>query len=240
MLRRLSAVILRSRPRRTGRVTNAGAATKDLRVGPEREPDRRADPIPAPLQPEELPLGEARARFFAESGFDADGGYNKRWVRIESKPIPIFFPNIEPRVRAVKLHDLHHIVTGYRTDWVGEAEIGAWEISAGCGKYWAAWALNAGAFAFGLAAAPRRTFRAFVRGRRSRSLYHEHFRDELLEETVGGMRGRLGLDADVAPTRRDVAAFAGWSAAVVAYHATAAAIGLRAVLWVVSLSRRAR
>jgi hypothetical protein len=146
---------------------------------------------PPPLQPESLTLREARARFFAEYGFDADGGYGKRWFKIHSKPIPVYLPNIPARVAAVRLHDLHHIVTGYRTDWRGEAEIGAWEVASGCGRYWAAWALNLGSLAFGLMVAPRRTWRAFLRGRRSKNLYHEHFRESLLDETVGSLRKRL-------------------------------------------------
>ena len=45
------------------------------------------------------------------------------------------FPNTDSRKRAVPLHDLHHILTGYKTDWMGEAEIGAWELRAGCNSF---------------------------------------------------------------------------------------------------------
>jgi len=174
---------------------------------------------PAPLPPETLSVREARARWFAENGFDADGGYTKRWFRIESKPIPVYLPNLKPRVEAVRLHDLHHVVTGYGTDWRGEAEIGAWEIAGGCGRYWAAWVLNFGAFGFGLIAAPRRTWRAFVRGRHSRNLYGGEFRESLLDEAVRALRERLGLEGPPpAATTGDRLAFAGWSAFVVAWH----------------------
>jgi len=179
---------------------------------------------PTPLQPESLSLREARARFFAQYGFDADGGYGKRWFRIE--PIPVSLPNLKPRVEAVRLHDLHHVVTGYGADWRGEAEIGAWEIAGGCGRYWAAWLLNFGAFGFGLLAAPRRTWRAFARGRHSRNLYGGGFRESLLDETVGGLRERLGLVHSVTATTGDRLAFAGWSAFVVAWHAAWLAAGV--------------
>ena len=43
------------------------------------------------------------------------------------------------------------MLTEYDTNWVGEAEIGAWEIASGCGRYLAAWVLNLGAFGLGLA-----------------------------------------------------------------------------------------
>jgi len=180
---------------------------------------------PAPLQPESLSLREARARFFAENGFGADGGYGKRWFKIGTKRIFVYLPNLEPRIKAVRLHDLHHVVTGYRTDWRGEAEIGAWEVAGGCGRYWAAWVLNFGSFAFGVIVVPRRTWRAFVRGRHSRNLYGGEFRDSLLDETVGGLRERLGLADPPAATTGDRLAFAGWSAFVLAWHAAGLAAG---------------
>jgi hypothetical protein len=194
---------------------------------------------PASLQPESLTLREARAQWFAENGFDADGGYTKRWFRIESRPIPIYLPNIKARVDAVRLHDIHHIVTGYGTDWRGEAEIGAWEIASGCGRYWAAWVLNFGALAFGLIAAPRRTWRAFVRGRHSRNLYRGEFSDSLLDDPVDALRQRLGLAAPVLDaSARDTAAFAGWSAFVIAWHLAPVAAGIAVLYFLVRVVRR--
>jgi hypothetical protein len=175
--------------------------------------------VPASLLPESLSLRETRARWFAENGFDADGGYTKRWFRIESRPVPIYLPNLKARVDAVRLHDIHHIVAGYGTDWRGEAEIGAWEIAGGCGRYWAAWVLNFGALAFGLIAVPRRTWRAFVRGRHSRNLYGGEFRDSLLDDSVNAVRQRLGLAGRAADvSAQDTIAFAGWSVFVIAWH----------------------
>jgi hypothetical protein len=189
---------------------------------------------PASLPLESPTLREARARWFAENGFDADGGYTKRWFRIESRPIPVYLPNLKARVDAVRLHDIHHIVTGYGTDWRGEAEIGAWEIASGCGRYWAAWVLNFGALAFGLIAAPRRTYRAFVRGRHSTNLYAGEFRESLLDERVDALRRRFGLagPAENASTR-DKLAFAGWSAFVIGWHAAPVVVGLAVLYFLV-------
>jgi len=161
--------------------------------------------------PDELSLREARERYFRESGIDAE--YDVAWVRLRAGPIPLRFPSSRGRVRAAKLHDLHHVALGYDTSWRGEAEIGAWEIAAGCGRFAWAWWLNLQAFAIGLVIAPRRTWRAFVRGRHSRSLYRleRGFREELLAQSVGDLRRRLGLPA--ARTRAggsDGAAFAAW------------------------------
>ncbi len=139
-------------------------------------------------------LRDARAAYFVRAGFSPDGGYGDKWVKLKLGKRTIFaFPNTEPRVRAVRFHDLHHVVTGYDTTWRGEAEIGAWELAAGCGPYVAAWVLNFGAALIGLIIAPRRVIQAFRRGRRSNTLYDRDFTDELLEMTVGEMRRQLRL-----------------------------------------------
>ena len=63
-------------------------------------------------------------------------------MRLQAGPIPLFIPNTRSRVRAVRVHDVHHVVTGYATTFAGEAEIGAWEIASGCADHGAAWVLN--------------------------------------------------------------------------------------------------
>jgi hypothetical protein len=154
---------------------------------------------------------EARAAYFAANNFSA-ATYSDTWVRVKLGPIPFVFPNTRSRKRAIPLHDLHHVATGYSTSLVGEAEIGAWEVAGGCANYWAAWLLNSTAFAWGLALAPRRVFRAFVRGRHTRTLYREGWSEHLLDLSVAELRDKLALDHDTRPTFGDVAAFVGWVA----------------------------
>src|SRR5262245_42723745 len=115
--------------------------------------------------PDHLSLLVARSLFFRDAKLEPDGGYGNRWVRVETKPIPFYFPNWPSRVAAARLHDLHHIAAEYETDWPGEAEIAAWEIARGCAGYGAAWFLNLGGFGAGLVVAPRRVFHAVLRGR---------------------------------------------------------------------------
>jgi hypothetical protein len=142
-----------------------------------------------------LTLREARAQYFLRAGFD-ERSYSDRWVRLAVFGRPLLaFPNTAGRVRAVKLHDLHHVLTGYDTSWAGEAEIGAWELASGCRDHWAAWALNAAAALIGLCVAPRRVRRAFARGRREHNLYDVEISEGLLGESVGAVRARLGLEA---------------------------------------------
>jgi hypothetical protein len=153
-------------------------------------------------------LRQARARYFQENHFGEDGGYSARWVKLKLGPIPYAIPNTAGRVRAVRYHDLHHIMTGYRTDWIGEFEISAWEVGSGCRDLAAAWFLNLGGMLSGMFLSPRRVFRAFVRGRNTHNLYGRTFEDALLDARVGDMRADLGLSRDVpAGTAADLVRF---------------------------------
>jgi hypothetical protein len=157
-------------------------------------------------------LRQARDLYFRANGFPRDGGYTDKWVRVQLGPVPLVFPNLPSRVRAVRIHDLHHIATGYHTDNAGEFEIGAWEVASGCRDYWAAWFLNLSSMAAGLFRCPVRTFRAFVRGRYTRNLYGR-YDESLLERTVAELRADTVEGAHAAKaTAADVASFVGWSA----------------------------
>ena len=178
-----------------------------------------------------MTLDQARSLFFARSGLGDDGGYNARWVRVETKPFPVYFPNTACRVEAAKLHDLHHIANEYATDWPGEAEIAAWEIASGCGRHGWAWLLNLGAFTIGMVLFPHRLYRAFIRGRRCANLYRDGFPEsELPEKTVLWLRERLSPKAGHEhPTLRDRTAFAFWCVVGVAYHGAWLAAGAAVV-----------
>jgi len=182
-----------------------------------------------------LSLRDARQRYFETNRLGADGGYAKRWVKVEAGPVALWFPNTQGRVRAVRYHDLHHVATGYDTDLAGEAEIAAWEIASGCRGFFAAWWLNLIAMGFGFCLAPRRIYRAFVQGRHGRNLYGERFDEALLSTTVGELRARLGLaGAPPSPSRADRLAFAGWSLAALSAYAVQSAVVVApiALLWV--------
>jgi len=163
------------------------------------------------LYSSELTLRAARERYFEINRFEG-GGYEEGWVKMRAGPLPIWFPNTVARVKAVKYHDLHHVLTEYPTTWRGEAEIGAWEVATGCAAHYQAWLLNLLAFAIGLAINPRGVYRAFMRGRRSRNLYRTAFSDELLARRVGDVRRELALDhTPLVAARADRKAFIFWS-----------------------------
>jgi ubiquinone biosynthesis protein Coq4 len=143
---------------------------------------------------DDLSVRDARAEYFARSGFASDGGYGDRWVRLKVNGVTAFaFPNTASRLRSVRLHDIHHVLTGYDTTWAGEAEIAAWELASGCRHHYAAWVLNLGAMAIGALLWPRRVLAAFRRGRKCGNLYRGEYSDELLGLTVGELRRRIEL-----------------------------------------------
>jgi hypothetical protein len=183
--------------------------------------------------PAELHLDAARNLYFQRNGFAADGGYSQRWVTVMLGPLPFSFPNSAARVRAVRYHDLHHIVTGYQTTLRGEAEIAAFELASGCTRFPAAFHLNLGALAIGSLIAPGRCLRAFARGRRGDNLYARELTAPLLAQTVGAMRSELGLDEPPRVSVADVLRFGALCALAlpVALSTLLVALPLAALAW---------
>jgi len=159
---------------------------------------------------ETLTMGDARTAYYERNGFGPDGGDSLKWVPIKILGLTLYIPNTEGRRRAVRVHDLHHVVTGYGTDLRGEGEISAWEVASGCWGSSTALAINLGAMGLGAAIAPRRVARAWARGRRSDNLYGEiDGVDRLLPRPVDEVRAALGLDRPPPPVRaRDALAVA--------------------------------
>lgn len=139
-----------------------------------------------------MPVRSALRHYFEQYHFK-DGGYADNWFHIKLGPLMVPMPNIPARVKAVRIHDLHHVVTGYRADWKGEVEIGGWELGGGCGRYWAAWLLNGGSFTVGIFLYPRALWHAFRAGRRvPRNLYHGvPYDNALLDLSVGELRALM-------------------------------------------------
>lgn len=136
------------------------------------------------------------------------------WVDIQFGPLPVRLPNTAARKRVLPLHDLHHALTGYHATLLGEGEIGAWELGTGLGRHTVGYVLDLLTLSWSALLAPRRVFRAFVRGRHSGSFYREPLPlpDALLDEDVDTVRQRLGLDREPSPaTAADVLAFVGWT-----------------------------
>ncbi len=98
------------------------------------------------------------------------------------------------RKRALPLHDLHHIATGYGTTILGEAEVAAWELAPkGLGKYPNGWIYVLAMFFIGLALYPKKTLQAFKRGKNCTNLFNSDFKSEILDDTVAELRKKVGL-----------------------------------------------
>jgi hypothetical protein len=135
---------------------------------------------------------EARGQFLADNGFRMED-YAAPTYTIQLLGVPFKLHNTRAHRWATPLHDLHHVLTGYRTDWIGEAELAAWELRAGCKTLVVYWLDLSGAV-IGLFLSPLRVWRAFVAARGAHTLYrHPELCDSLMQMTVGEARAQLGI-----------------------------------------------
>jgi len=121
---------------------------------------RPAPSLERPL-PAEWKVHEGRDRYLAENGFTV-AAYSDKWTPASLFGIAFSVPNTPRHAWAIKLHDLHHVATGFGTDLTGESEISAWEARRGLrslGLYTGMIVFNLAIF--GLLHSPRRTLRAW-------------------------------------------------------------------------------
>ncbi|MFO0586305.1 MAG: hypothetical protein U0441_02135 [Polyangiaceae bacterium] len=139
-----------------------------------------------------LTVEAGRDDYMAENGFEV-ADYTLPTVQLKMFGLYKEFPNSPNRQWAIPLHDMHHLATGYGTDFTGEAEVGAWELRAGC-ETPVVYALNALAAAIGLVISPRRVLAAYRAAKGARSLYrHPIPMEKLLAMRVGELREHLGI-----------------------------------------------
>jgi len=119
-----------------------------------------------------MTLQQELAAFYQRSGFGPVIGARPCTVSVYTGCLLVPMPNIETRSRYLKYHDLHHLITGYSVGRIGEGEVSAWELGT---RSWLVSPLLGGmnliALSTGLVLKPRRMWRAYRRGRRSRNLY---------------------------------------------------------------------
>jgi hypothetical protein len=135
---------------------------------------------------------EGRDRYLAANSLSLDS-YDESGFPVYVGRWPIRLPN--PGL--LHLHDLHHVVTGYGTGLVGEAEISAYELRAGCRSF-LVHVLCFGAIFIAMFVAPRRVVRAWRRARGASTLYYTDIPYEtLLDMSVADLRRRLNISPDV-------------------------------------------
>jgi ubiquinone/menaquinone biosynthesis C-methylase UbiE len=143
--------------------------------------------------PAEMSVREGRDRYLAENGFSV-AAYTAPTFELQMLGRTLRFKNWPSRQRSVPVHDIHHVLTGYGTDYIGEAEIGAWELIGGCTAF-ITWYLNGLAVLIGLLIAPLRVLRAMRSALGQRTLYWRPVAayDQLLAMSIGDLREQLGI-----------------------------------------------
>lgn len=141
-------------------------------------------------EPARLLAGEALARYYADHGLGIDGGTSAaRWMPL--RRLGLRLRNFDWRRRAIQRHDLHHLLTGYPCTAAGELQMAAWEFAAGRFPGIEATLFCLPLVGLGAVAAPRKSFLAYVRGRRSISLYRMADAVPLLEQPLAELRARV-------------------------------------------------
>ena len=144
---------------------------------------------------EEMSVREARDLYLRENGFTL-AMYREPSFTVPVGPFTIRLPNPPERQRVVDAHDLHHVLTGYGTDWTGEVEVSVWEVRGGMGGSWIAWMICIPFALAGFVVRPRQAFRAWQDAKGSRSLLgREVDRQAILDLPVAEARRRHGIPA---------------------------------------------
>src|SRR5438105_12978537 len=78
-------------------------------------------PVPSTLR-----VVDARDAYLRENGFTFEE-YSAPRTKAFLFGVTFSVPNTRAHARAIMLHDLHHVVTGYGTDLTGEGEVSAFE-----------------------------------------------------------------------------------------------------------------
>jgi hypothetical protein len=132
-----------------------------------------------------------RDRYLAENSFTLDG-YRAPLYGLALGKWTIRLPN--PGL--LPWHDLHHVATGYGTGLIGEAEISAFELRAGC-RGVLVFILCIGAIGLAMFIAPHRILMAWKLARGKHTLYRTKIPyDELLDMSIEELRQHLGIPAE--------------------------------------------
>lgn len=119
-----------------------------------------------------MTVKEALIGFYKFNSLNLTQDFESHCVRVYIGCILAPVPNINARKKYLKFHDMHHIMSGYGIDRIGESEISAWELgSRSCRKPLIS-IMNLFALSTGFILSPRKVIRAFYRGCRSKNLYY--------------------------------------------------------------------
>lgn len=154
--------------------------------------------------PSEMKLSEAINLFYTLNGFPTDGGVSEdKWSPYGCRDLKVYLPNFEWRKKAIPFHDLHHILTGYPCSPIGEFQISAWEFAAGKYPNLYTTLFCIPLVSMGAILIPKKQFKAFVRGRQSKTLYENYSYEALLDMTIGELTGEILPKPDYKANAKD-------------------------------------
>ncbi len=161
----------------------------------------------------DMTLREAIGIFYKANNLPEDGGVSKKnWSPITCRGLKIYLPNFEWRKKAIPFHDLHHMLTGYNLSPTGEFQISAWEFAAGRYPNIFTTFFCIPLVGMGAVLIPKKQFIAFLRGRRSQTLYSYNNYEPLLNKTVGELQKEILTRNNYSASRGDVFAYLTWVA----------------------------
>lgn len=155
-------------------------------------------------------------KFYTENHLELDGGNSLSYVKIEAaRGFSFYIPNFDSRRKAVIKHDIHHLLTGYKTTLKEESEISAWEIASGCRKYPAAFFINTSGIMLGILINFRGTLKAYARGRKTENLYSDKISvEQAMDMKIEELKKQFLLDEfekDTKPSFKDFLLLAAFS-----------------------------
>lgn len=160
------------------------------------------------LSGQQITVGEVLARFRAANGLDPAFASAATWT-CRVGPIALRLPNFRWRREAILRHDLHHLLTGYPCTLRGEFQMATWEFAAGRFPHPAATLFCLPLVVAGVLWSPRAIWRAFLCGRRGRSLYGTGTSEAFLQSPFQTLRADQCATARTEPRLADIVAFCG-------------------------------
>ena len=133
-----------------------------------------------------MTVKEALIGFYKFNSLNLTDDFESHCVRVYIGCILAPVPTINARKKYLKFHDLHHIMSGYGIDRVGESEISAWELgSRSCRKPLIS-IMNLFALSTGFILKPKKVTAAFYIGCKSKNLYY--LSDSMTEADIDALQ----------------------------------------------------
>lgn len=111
-----------------------------------------------------MTIYEELKTYWQQNNLPDDGGVTDSFNVAKVGIFSFKYPNLDGN--ALLLHDLNHLITGYKTNWQGECEVSAWELASGGRKgYSRTWIYPISLVLLGMIICPIKTIKAYREGK---------------------------------------------------------------------------